>query len=405
LNAEARPVALVLQRLHCFSSRQILSVQLKVALLTDGIHPFVIGGMQRHSYNLCKYLAAAGIQVDLYHTCPSPVQRSIEYREFFTETEIARINFILVEWPESGGYPGHYLRESYIFSKCLFERMVALDPPDLIYAKGYTAWYLLKKGFNAPIVVNFHGVEFLQPGFSLAERLSQLILRYPALRQMKMADRVISYGGGITRILAKHIARHKIVEIPAAIAASWLNNSTLQQREVVRFCFVGREERRKAIPELHAVIRELLPEFDFEFHFVGEMRQTRKIESPKIFYHGLITDSENLSRFLRGMDVLVCPSYAEGMPNVILEAMASGCAVIAADVGAIATVVSEDSGWLFKRGDFQAMKYIMIDIITQERIHLLAKRRNAIATVSKDFIWERVIAVTLEKLGPLAVSA
>jgi hypothetical protein len=67
--------------------------------------------------------------------------------------------------------------------------------------------------------------------------------------------------------------------------------------------------------------------------------------------------------------------------------------------------VSEDSGWLFKRGDFQAMKYIMIDIITQERIHLLAKRRNAIATVSKDFIWERVIAVTLEKLGPLAVSA
>ena len=85
--------------------------------------------------------------------------------------------------------------------------------------------------------------------------------------------------------------------------------------------------------------------------------------------------------------------------------MASGCAVIAADVGAITTVVNEDSGWLFKRGDFQAMKNIMMDIIAQERAHLLAKRRNALAAVSKDFTWERVIAVTLEKLAPLAVSA
>ena len=34
------------------------------------------------------------------------------------------------------------------------------------------------------------------------------------------------------------------------------------------------------------------------------------------------------------MDVLICPSYSEGMPNVIIEAAARGLAIIATNVGA-----------------------------------------------------------------------
>ena len=40
---------------------------MKVALLSDGITPFVIGGMQKHSYNLAKYLTIRGVQVTLFH--------------------------------------------------------------------------------------------------------------------------------------------------------------------------------------------------------------------------------------------------------------------------------------------------------------------------------------------------
>ena len=43
---------------------------------------------------------------------------------------------------------------------------------------------------------------------------------------------------------------------------------------------------------------------------------------------------------------MVCPSYSEGMPNVILEAMARGLAIIATDVGAIAEMVDSTNGIL-----------------------------------------------------------
>ena len=40
---------------------------MKIALLSDGIYPYVVGGMQKHSYFLAKYLARNKINVDLYH--------------------------------------------------------------------------------------------------------------------------------------------------------------------------------------------------------------------------------------------------------------------------------------------------------------------------------------------------
>ena len=47
-------------------------------------------------------------------------------------------------------------------------------------------------------------------------------------------------------------------------------------------------------------------------------------------------------------DILICPSYSEGMPNVILEAMSRGLAIIATNVGAIRLLVSEDNGVLLQ---------------------------------------------------------
>ena len=44
---------------------------MKIALLTDGVFPYVNGGMQRHSYYLLKYFVKNKIHVDLYHMTES----------------------------------------------------------------------------------------------------------------------------------------------------------------------------------------------------------------------------------------------------------------------------------------------------------------------------------------------
>ena len=68
---------------------------MKIALFTDGIHPFVVGGIQRHSFYLCKYLAKNGVLIDLYH-CVENSELNIENLELFSDEEKENINSIVM---------------------------------------------------------------------------------------------------------------------------------------------------------------------------------------------------------------------------------------------------------------------------------------------------------------------
>ena len=68
--------------------------------------------------------------------------------------------------------------------------------------------------------------------------------------------------------------------------------------------------------------------------------------------------------FLHNIDVVVLPSFREGLAMCLLEGMASGCALIATDVGASRELVkNEVNGLLIKKGSieelYNAMKYII----------------------------------------------
>ncbi|MEM7504715.1 MAG: glycosyltransferase, partial [Pseudomonadota bacterium] len=44
---------------------------------------------------------------------------------------------------------------------------------------------------------------------------------------------------------------------------------------------------------------------------------------------------------LRRADIVVLPSYVEGMPNALIEAMAAAVAVVGTNVGAVADVIDD----------------------------------------------------------------
>ena len=80
---------------------------MKIALITDGISPYVLGGMQKHSFYLAKYFAKNNIYVDLIHYNNSSYD--INALEFFTEQENIYINFIVLHFPTSFKFLGHYV--------------------------------------------------------------------------------------------------------------------------------------------------------------------------------------------------------------------------------------------------------------------------------------------------------
>ena len=51
-------------------------------------------------------------------------------------------------------------------------------------------------------------------------------------------------------------------------------------------------------------------------------------------------DHDDLPRYFNAADALIHPARMEGMPNVVLEAIACGCAVVATDIGGIPEVVT-----------------------------------------------------------------
>lgn len=373
---------------------------MRIALITDGIWPYVLGGMQKHSFYLCKYLARNKIYVDLFHFNQSDYD--ISALEFFTREEKSYITPYLVDFPRSIRFPGHYLYNSYRHSRRIFDVIKDKLPTyDLIYTKGFTGWCLIRQKHKkrircAPIGVKFHGYEMFQKPPDLKTRLQHIfLLRRPVRSLSRQADYVFSYGGKITDIIRSiGVDERKIIELPSGVEHSALSPTIKPTGEKIRFLFLGRYERRKGIEELNEAI---LSGFDpsvpgvEEFHFIGPIPDNKRMEHRSAIYHGEIRDKEKLQVLIRHCDILICPSWSEGLPNVILEAMAGGLAVMATDVGATNVLVNERTGWLLKRSDSEEIKQTLKQIINSSAAQIDIKKQNALKHIAENFTWEKLI--------------
>jgi glycosyltransferase involved in cell wall biosynthesis len=76
----------------------------------------------------------------------------------------------------------------------------------------------------------------------------------------------------------------------------------------------------------------------------------------------------DLDRFFPFLDLLVLPSYTEGLPNVVLEAFAGGVPVVATAVGGTPEVVEDGvSGYLTPPGDSAALAGRILDALSSEQ--------------------------------------
>jgi glycosyltransferase involved in cell wall biosynthesis len=92
---------------------------------------------------------------------------------------------------------------------------------------------------------------------------------------------------------------------------------------------------------------------------VGDGPERAKLEAlaeqlgvlPRVYFAGQVPRAE-VAAYLEACDLFVLNSRYEGLPHVLLEAMAAGLPIVATDVGGIGEVVQPGrNGWLIRPGD------------------------------------------------------
>lgn len=127
--------------------------------------------------------------------------------------------------------------------------------------------------------------------------------------------------------------------------------------------FAGRLDPQKGLHTLLAAVEPLLARNgEARLLIMGDGPQRPELEqvvrraglSARVLFRGLVRD---VAPYLRGCDIFVFPSVGEGMPNALLEAMASGLPCVASAIGGCTDIVTDgETGLLVPPGDAAAFR-------------------------------------------------
>jgi glycosyltransferase involved in cell wall biosynthesis len=149
----------------------------------------------------------------------------------------------------------------------------------------------------------------------------------------------------------------------------------------------------RAHPEVHI---QLLGALDPNPSAISARELARWRTEGIVDYLGTTSD---VRPFLARAHVCVLPSYGEGMPRAILEAMATGRAILTTDVpGCRETVVAKRNGLLVPARDSQAIAEAMLQLIADPSgLERMGRESRAIA--EERFDVHEVNRAILEALG------
>lgn len=356
-----------------------------VIFCTDGIFPHTVGGMQRHSRLLVEALARTGaVALTVVH----PHVGIDPFPDFPAVKSISVA-------PMPGEKP--YFLELRDYSKRVLDVVLA-HPDHLVYSQGLSLW----QGFGqvaARTIVNPHGLEPYQT-LDWTTWAKTALFRLVETSIFRRAARVVSLGGRLTDILARVMGRRhrdRIVVLPNATNPVTLPFSGAKARGAsVGFLFAGRFASNKGIDVLLQAAQLLHDRgYGGRFHLnlVGKGPLWEELQLrhrlPDVHFLGFVPD-EGLDALYLSDDVFVLPTLFEGMPTVVLEAMARAMPILVTDVGATLELVGPENGRILPKRDAAALAQAMAELIECPPATYQALSAASLAKFQARFTWEAV---------------
>jgi len=246
-------------------------------------------------------------------------------------------------------------------------KVVADENVDVLHAHVFPMYMisnlsaLVKMATRVRLVLTFHGLHF--QGYINPLYRNVMHAYYGSYFKFlcSQADSITVLGKGSAENAQRFGAdQSKIAIVPNAIDVSSFNPSPPQnEREKFTVINVGRIEHSKGVFSLLQAARILHKKYQnrVQFLFIGDGPHRKRLEEAirtdkKLNSNvKLLGYVQNVGDFLRESDVFVLPSYYEGMPISLLEAMACAKPVVATNVGDVPDVIeNEFNGLLVEPG-------------------------------------------------------
>jgi teichuronic acid biosynthesis glycosyltransferase TuaC len=267
---------------------------------------------------------------------------------------------------------------------------VRLFKPDIIlnytaYPDGYAA-LRVGRALKVPVVVTAIGSDL--------NRISDALVRVLTKKTVRESDAVITVSRDLkkTAVMLGASAEKSFAILNGCDTSIFHNRDRAGARAALQLdlaeeavVYVGRMDVRKGLLELIEAVgslRERRPRL--RCYLVGDGSDEAILQEAiaRRGAEGYIRmmppcRTEGVARWMGAADVVTLPSYMEGCPNVVIEALASGRPVVATNVGGIPELMDEASGRLVAPRDASALAAALDEVLAGTWIgDDIARRHN-----------------------------
>lgn len=275
-----------------------------------------------------------------------------------------------------------------------FLRELLFSRPDLVHIhSAFSASFFRKVPFvylsvllGIPVINHIHGSE-LEQFYLNASSLKKQFIRATYNRCTKII------------VLSEQWKEQFSCLVPADRLAVVVNYSSLQspapdasvrsaRPQILYLGFLSERKGCFDIPEIAATVCREIDDAEFVLGGAGKDEGVQQIlslaekynVSERLLFPGWVKDEQKDS-LLRSAALYFLPSYSEGMPMSILEAMGYGLPVVSTTVGGIPAIVREgENGYLCSPGNCSALAHAIVRILKNPDL------RNAMSQRSLEII-------------------
>lgn len=209
--------------------------------------------------------------------------------------------------------------------------------------------------FHKKIVIHQHGGSF--------EEFYYTVLREKGRQKVKkilsMGDAFLVLGTNWKTFFGAIVNPERITVLPNAVP---IPEKREKQYGVHKLLFLGRLCKTKGIAELLTVMPAIWEKYPDVRLYLGGVWEDEDLKAKAQALSFCVTDlgwitGEEKQKYLQDCDIFVLPSYFEGLPVSVLEAMANACGIVVSQTGAVTDMIEhKETGILILPQDTESLK-------------------------------------------------